>query len=441
MTAPETPSTPEHLVGMALNLSSQWAERIGHRSTDGPLFVLPIPAGSRPTPNASWITTGGLASAARQRWGEAWVVTPNGIFSPEEVLERASKLAKSSGPIQRRFRWVPQIVRTAAKDVRLLIRAMRFRKAVSRSSSIGDCFDFVWQRHVPFHRAGLALGKSVNCPVILSVHALMVQEARQWGVRRPGWGSLMERFGEKRLIQEADLVACVSNEVAELVRSKGVSEDRIIVTPNGVDLQRFRPTKPDLSTQRKLGLDGDRFVLGWVGSFRAFHGLERLLDAMEDLQNRGRSITLLLIGTGPGLQTVKAYVDQRDIRNISFAGGFPHDRMPQVLSVLHAAVVMGPPGTQFHYSPVKIREYMAMGLPVIAGRLGELDRILTDGNDAILVDPSSTAELTRAIETLMDDPELRTRLGVQARQRIARIGSWEDVLKNLIDRIHQLEDS
>lgn len=427
--------------GMERSLGEKRAEDVVQTRRSGAVFVLPIRAGPNPTPNASWITTAGLASAAEQRWGSSQVATPEGILSPKEVLQRASQIVRPTSPARRRLKMVPEVAKTAAKDVLLLIRAWRFRRAISQSSLIDGGFEFVWQRHVPFHNAGAALARSAGCPLVLSVHALMVQEARQWGMGRPGWGRLMEWFGERRLLRRADLVACVSDEVAVLVRRQGVPEDRVIVTPNGVDLDRFQPREPDFSTQRTLGLDESQFVLGWVGSFRTFHGLERLFDAMEDLQGRGRQVTLLLVGAGPGLQRAEEEVKRRNLRNVSFAGSFPYNQMPSVLSVMQAAVVMGSADKPFHYSPVKVREYMAAGLPVIATRLGELERILTDGKDALLVDPASTAELTRAIERLMDDPELRTRLGGRARQRISQDGSWAAVLSSLVGRVSARDSS
>jgi glycosyltransferase involved in cell wall biosynthesis len=150
-----------------------------------------------------------------------------------------------------------------------------------------------------------------------------------------------------------------------------------------------------------------------------------------------RYTTRLLVGGvhAGGLQRAREDAERRGLRNIRFAGSFPHAQMPGILSVMQIALVTGSPDRPLHYSPVKVREYMAMGLPVIAVRLGELERMLTDGDDAILVDPSSPEELTRAIEGLMDDPEPRKRLGHRARLRVADIGSWDSVLNILVERL------
>jgi glycosyltransferase involved in cell wall biosynthesis len=411
------------------------ASERGQTLRKGVVFVLPIGHGSPSTPNASWITTAGLASAAKKKWGGTSVVTPSGVLTPEEVFERASRQFAPNSQVKRRFKNVPEVLRTAVKDLRLVIQAARFSRHVVGSVALDAQIDFVWQRHVPFHRAGLRLARESGRPLVLSVHALAVQEAEQWGIRRPGWGWLVERFGEKNILLEADLIACVTDEVAESVRQLDVPDDRITVTPNGVDLDRFRPREPDESLKEELGIAGSPFTLGWVGSFRSFHGLDRLFDAMAGLQSRDRKTTLLLVGAGPGLEQARYLVEQRGLKNVVFAGSFSHDRMPGVLNVMDAAVVLGSPEISFHYSPVKVREYMAVGLPVIAARLGELERLLSDGEDAILVDPSDSDELIDAILRLVDDRELRIRLGEGARQRVSVMGSWDVVLASLVDRL------
>jgi glycosyltransferase involved in cell wall biosynthesis len=423
------------LVDMARDLEELSATPDDSGLTDGPVFVLPIPAGSRATPHASWITTAGLASAAEDKFGIASVVTSDGVLPPSEVFRRASRLSTPDTRMARRFTAVPEVIKTAVKDLRLAMRARRFRKTVLESVGPAKRLEFVWQRHVPFHRGGLELARRNGCPIVLSVHALAVQEAEQWGIRRPGWGWLVERFGERNILLEADLVACVSEEVAALVSRQGVSDDRIIVTPNGVDLHRFRPTEPDESLRQRLGVAQSAITLGWVGSFRSFHGLDRLFDAMEGLQSRAPSLTLLMVGAGPGLKRARDEVEHRGLKNVVFAGSFPYDRMPEVLSVMDVAVVMGSPDMPFHYSPVKVREYLATGLPVIAARLGELERMLSDGEDAILVDPSDTDELVGAILRLADDRDLRARLGQAARKSVSERGSWDAVLRALRDRL------
>jgi len=433
---PWTPSPCNYrLVDMGRDLKDLSVTPDDSALTDGVVFVLPIPGESRSTPNASWITTAGLASAAEDMFGGASVVTSDGVLSPSEVFGRASRLSTPDNPVARRFKATTEVIKTAVKDLRLVMQARRFRKTVLESVGPGKRLEFVWQRHVPFHRGGLELARRDGCPLVLSVHALAVQEAEQWGIRRPGWGWLVERLGERNILLETDLVACVSEEVAALVSRQGVPGDRIIVTPNGVDLRRFRPTGPDESLRQRLGVAQSAITLGWVGSFRSFHGLDRLFEAMEDLQSRAPSLTLLMVGAGPGLKRAQDDVQRRGLKNVVFAGSFPYDLMPEVLNVMDVAVVMGSPDMPFHYSPVKVREYMATGLPVIAARLGELERMLSDGEDAILVDASDTDELVRAILRLAEDRDLRARLGQAARRSVSERGSWDAVLSALRDRL------
>ena len=90
-------------------------------------------------------------------------------------------------------------------------------------------------------RAGAPLALRHRCPLVSYVHAPQVWEAAQWGVRRPGWGRLVERYGERPQLVASDVVAVVSDEVAAQVARLGVDERRILVSPMAVDARAIRP--------------------------------------------------------------------------------------------------------------------------------------------------------------------------------------------------------
>ncbi|MCU1351370.1 MAG: hypothetical protein JWM05_579, partial [Acidimicrobiales bacterium] len=195
---------------------------------------------------------------------------------------------------------VPTTAKVAVKDLRQWRRARRFH--VPAAGPWDGCrIAFVWQRHELFHTAGLDLADALGAPSVLFAPASIVWEAEQWGVNRPGWGRRLERIAEGRALARADLVACGSDLVAEQVTRLGVSPSRTLITPTGVDLGDFAPPVDAAGLRARLGL-GDRFVVGWVGSFRSFHGLDQLVAAMADLDGA----VLLLVGDGPERPRVEA---------------------------------------------------------------------------------------------------------------------------------------
>jgi glycosyltransferase involved in cell wall biosynthesis len=239
---------------------------------------------------------------------------------------------------------------------------------------------------------------------------------------------MLERVAELPQLHAADLVACVSDEVAEAVHSRGVSKDRIIVTPCGVDPCQFTPAVSGTRVKERFNI-GERFVVGWVGSFRRFHGVDLLLDCFAELERLRPDSVLLLVGDGLDLPRLQQLATERRLRNAIFAGNAPYAEMPEFLAAMDTGVVLDPGVNGFHYSPLKLREYMAAGLSVIAPKSGEISRTLQDGENAVLVQPGNRDALLKALLLVHDDDGLRRRLGIAARNHIISTGTWSEAVR------------
>jgi glycosyltransferase involved in cell wall biosynthesis len=376
-------------------------------------------------PVAALLSTAGWASAAERVLGRAWVVTPDAVLTPGEARRRGSDpVLGSPGRPGVRGR-LPTVAKTAAKDVLNWRLRRRFRIDPDGPWS-GSDVAFVWQRHDLFHTAGLALARRLGAPSVLFVPAAKVWEAQQWGTARPGWGGWLERRGERPSLLGADVVACGSAVVVEQVRRIGVPEERVLLTPTGVDLDLFAEPPDPAPLRRELGLDG-RFVVGWVGSFRRFHALEQAVEATATVAGA----TLLLVGDGPERRRIERLADDLGVR-ATFTGTVPHHELPGYLAAMDAAVILAERNGPFHYSPLKLAEYMAAGLPVVSPASGQLAERLTDGVDAILVPPHDVAALGAALRRLHDDPEDRARLGKAARAAAEAEWSWDDQVRRVI---------
>jgi glycosyltransferase involved in cell wall biosynthesis len=369
---------------------------------------------------ASW------AKAARRLWGKAWIVTTEGVLEPDEVMRRASDpeaLKGPPGPSSLR-RKIPTTVKTGLKDVRKAVEARQFRASRESGPWSADQIRFVWQRHDLFHDAGLVTARELERPLVLFTPALIVQEAVGWGVRRPGWQGLLERTAETPVLSSADLVACGSDEIAEQVKGLGVSPDRLLVTPNGVDPEMFSPDRDGGEVRRRLGL-GERFIIGWVGSFRPFHGLEMALEAMREVELTIPKATLMLVGDGLERERIEETVRTLGLRNVVMTGAVGYLEIPEYVAAMDVAIITDRGSGSFHYSPLKLREYMSAGKAVIAPRVGEMSRWLADGVDAVLIESGDTAGLAAALADLHGHPELRQRLGRAARQKILEQATWD----------------
>lgn len=398
------------------------------------VFVLPMSAPTTAAPVAAWATTAGWASGAEQALGAAWVASDSGIKTPDQaarqVVGRGPAISRDSRGWRR---LLPEPPITLMKDLKRLWRGRTGAIAVDGPWRANDVA-FVWQRHELFRRDGLELSRELGVPFVLSVHAMQVQEARSWGVRRPGWERLAERIGELPNLRAADVIACVSQEVAAAVVARGIDADRVLVTPNGVDVEHFRPRAEGHEVRQRLGVEG-KFVVGWSGSFRRFHGLDLALEAWSRLAPSDTEAVLLLIGDGQERATLERRVRQLGLSTVIFAGSVAYEDMPRYLSACDVGLLLSPPSGQFHFSPVKLREYMACGLPVIAPALGELQSTLVPGRDAELVPPNDVQALAAAVERLRGDEGCRRALAQRARSHAEQEWSWAARVEQVLSKV------
>jgi glycosyltransferase involved in cell wall biosynthesis len=380
----------------------------------GAIVVLPTVTAGQQGPVAALVSAAGWASGLRRLLGHVWIVTPDGIVSTDELRRRASDAKLAPVPRAAWHHRIPVVVKTAAKDAREWRRARRFRVD---GSGPWDGYDIacVWQRHELFHSAGPRLAHALGVPSVVFVPAPLVWQAREWGVQRPGWSRWTELAGEQAPLRTADVVACGSEAVAVEIRRLGIDDRRIVITPTGVDPDVFAAPVDRAGIRRRLGLEG-RFVAGWVGSFRKFHALDQAVDALAGVDDA----TLLLVGDGPERAHVEQLARSRGV-DVRATGTVSHDQIPAHLAAMDVALVVASPDRSFHYSPLKLGEYLSAGVPVIAPRAGELPAQLHDDVDALLVPTGDRAALTAALRRLRDEPETRERLARGAREAA---GHW-----------------
>lgn len=399
------------------------------RADRSAVFVLPTLTSGQQGPVAALISTAGWAGAAQRVLGQSWIVTPSGVITADDSRRRASAATLASPTEPSRFRRVPVVAKTAVKDLRELKRARAFHVAPTGPWT-GTDLEFVWQRHELFHTAGLTLAEELHVPSVMFVPATLVWQARQWGVRRPGWSHALEHFGERVPLKRADVVACGTDAVVDEVVALGVDRRRTVVTPTGVDIDLFTPdTRTGDATRARLGLEG-RFVVGWIGSFRRFHALDQAVAALTG----AAGVALLLVGDGPERRRIEDLARAAGVEVVC-TGTVAHDELGDYLAAMDVALVLATPGAAFHYSPLKLAEYLAAGVPVVAARAGVLPDRLTDGVDALLVPPGDTDALRSTLLRLRDNPVERAGLGRAGRAAAVERWSWDHSVRLVRDHL------
>lgn len=283
--------------------------------------------------------------------------------------------------------------------------------------------ELIYERYSLFGFAARTFAARHAIPYLLEVNAPLILEAVNF--RELGARDLAEQIAHY-LFSTADHVVAVSRTVAEYV-TQVAPEARVTVIPNGVDPRRFDP-QPAGRTRS----EGD-FVVGFVGSARPWHGLDHLIDAFGVLAGSDGGARLRIVGDTGALdaklrrQCADLGLDDR----VDFTGAVPLDTIPLALAGLDVAVAPYPPLENFYYSPLKIFEYMAAGLPIVASAIGQICEVLEHERTALLVPPGDRDALVAALTRLRQDAALRQRLGRAARDEAFARHTWQARLVTL----------
>lgn len=305
---------------------------------------------------------------------------------------------------------------------------------------------FIYQRYSVNNIAGVMLAQRFAVPLVIEYNGSEVWINRHWG-RALADESLALRL-ERLNLQAADLVVVVSQALGDELVERGISAERILVNPNGVDPERYRPDIDSSALRARLGLEG-RVVLGFVGTFGPWHGAEMLaraaadlLEARPDLRDR---LAFLFVGDGQNMSLVREIVAERGIADsCRFTGLVPQADGPAHMAacdILVSPHVPNSDGSRFFGSPTKLFEYMAMGRPIVASSLEQIGELLRHEHDALLVPPGDTQVLSKAMVRLIDDPELGKRLAEAARRSAVERHTWrrhtERILAALDTRLRE----
>jgi glycosyltransferase involved in cell wall biosynthesis len=271
--------------------------------------------------------------------------------------------------------------------------------------------------------AALEVSATLSLPYVLEVNAPLVDEA----VRFRGLQDVaMWRRRERSLMARAEHVVAVSSALRDHVIASGAKPSSVMVIPNGVALELFgRGGGPRVRARLRLG---SGFVIGFAGSLKPWHGVRLLLEALRLLP---RDVRLMIVGEGPEREALGRLAAEPGLSGrVVFTEAIPHDKVPAYLDAMNVGVAPFEAMEGFYFSPLKVAEYMAAGLPVVASRQGDLP-ITLDGA-GILFEPGDGSALAGALLSLASDSDLRLRLGEAARIRAASM-SWTSVAARLQD--------
>lgn len=248
--------------------------------------------------------------------------------------------------------------------------------------------------------------------------------------------------------QEADMVFTLNRPMeSELIR-RGVPEHKIKLLPNACEPDKFTPRARDEALAQELGIAPDTIVIGFVGSFTPYEGLDELILACGELRRRGHDFQLILVGNEaifnrlqlPLLPQLHALIAQEKLQSyVHFAGRVPSEDVPRWYSLIDIAPF---PRKAMAVSelvpPLKPVEAMAMQKTVIASDVGALSDFVQDGVTGLMFPKGDISAFADRLETLLSDEALRESLGKNGRAWVLAERSWSRIALTVHAALHEL---
>jgi len=293
--------------------------------------------------------------------------------------------------------------------------------------------DFIYQRYARFSWAGVVAALQTKRPLFLEYNGSEVWVGRHWD--RVNMLDLLERF-ERLNLAAATRIFVVSQVERKNLEGAGIAPEKIIVNPNAVDTRIFRPDVGGLAKREELGLQSDELLVGFVGTFGPWHGVLVLAEAIK-LIPASLPVRFLLVGSGALQEEMKQLLTAEvETGRVIFFGGVAHEQIPALLDACDVLVSPHVPlaaSAEFFGSPTKLFEYMAMGKAIVASRLGQIADVLSHEKTGLLVEPGDARQLSNAIIRLTQSPQLREKLGADARQSAIANHTWTRNAQIILD--------
>ena len=311
-------------------------------------------------------------------------------------------------------------------------RGVRERVARSINSdldlelTLAQPFDFVYERYSLWSYSGMEFARKMAIPGILEVNApLILEQDKHRGLVDRKQAEAIAR----RVFQAATSIIAVSREIKDYVSQYVQDTDKVKVIPNGVNPQRF-----SRSLSQRNTLSSDLFTVGFMGSLKPWHGLPVLIDAFARFHRNYPQSRLLIVGDGKERDRLIADIEQRNLESaVHLTGAVCPEIVPDWLAQMDVAVAPYPASEDFYFSPLKVYEYMAAGLPVVASNIGQIPEVIEDGVNGLLAPPGDATALADALEQLWRSPlQLRRRLGTSARDKILQHHTWDRVADKIL---------
>jgi glycosyltransferase involved in cell wall biosynthesis len=345
------------------------------------------------------------------------IVSPPFVKDPRSVEEQAVGVERSR---------IPQLIFESYEIFYNWISFFRLAMKLGRKK-----YSLMYERYAIFNIAGLLAARSRGIPIFIEVS---FTSRTKLFPRRTRLLSGVAYLVDKALFRHVDAIIAVSSVLQrDLITYFHVDPSKILVIPNAVDETAFHPGISGKPVREKYVLGGHH-VIGFVGGFYPWHGLDFLIDCVPDVLKRFPETKILLVGDGAVRKDLERKVGRLGLgKNVIFSGSISHKEVPSYIAAFDIGVM---PDSNAYGSPLKILEYMAMKKVVVAPRLSPVEEILKAEEQGVLFDRLNKEQLVSALIRVLNDADLRRRVAENSYANVLIHHTWMKTAKTIIDHFN-----
>lgn len=251
--------------------------------------------------------------------------------------------------------------------------------------------DFIYERYSLNTFCGILASRRLGIPLVLEVNAPLYLEQRNLG-KLAFWR--FAKFSERWICSNSTITIVVSEVMKQILIDQGVSSKSIVVMPNGVSALEFSPSISGDPIRTRYQLE-EKTIIGFVGWFRRWHGLEMLVEVFGQLRKVHPDLHLLFVGDGPAFEEIYHLAERLELlTDITFTGPILREEIPGHIAAMDIAVQ--PKATEYA-CPMKIIEYLAMGKCIVAPNQPNICEIIEDGYNGYLFTAGDQNDFARVL--------------------------------------------
>ena len=261
------------------------------------------------------------------------------------------------------------------------------------------------------------VSKKLDVPLIVTMHGVIAPE----GFLLEGAQQIYYYTLGKMICKIASKIRCLTQRDALDMFRFGCPREKIVIIPNGIDTEKFKPENQGLPN-----------TIFWGGRFVSGKGLEYLIKALKIIEKKHHNFRLIMAGDGYLFHKIHNLVDDYGLsKNVIFEGRVPHNEIPKFLN--SASIYVLPSIREG--MPYALLEAMACGRPVVASNIPGINDVITNGENGLLVPPCDPNALANAILRLIEDHALRRKLRRNARKLMVEKYSW-DIIAGRTEKVY-----